>query len=257
MLRLFVIALITLSFGACKSSREAGTGAGSVVDGETAALVRVIDQDFDFETFASKLKVRITDSAGKSQSASGQIRMVRDSLIWISLRKASIEGVRVLISPDSVKIIDRQAKQYYPASFDYFNKNFGLSITFDDIQRLVVGDILIDAKQADFNRGLDEDQHLLQHKADGLDHTFWIDGTITHFTGMRVSDPASGRLMRVDLDQFAQVDSQTFAQERSIYMTDGQGLDTKLDIDFSGIEVDTELNLPFNVNSKYEVIRQP
>ncbi|MCF6352867.1 MAG: DUF4292 domain-containing protein, partial [Cyclobacteriaceae bacterium] len=61
--------------------------------------------DFDYLTIKSKIKFKETH---KTTKATALIRMKKDSVIWFNLSGAlGVQGVRGIITKDSVKIINR------------------------------------------------------------------------------------------------------------------------------------------------------
>jgi hypothetical protein len=70
-------------------------------------LAKVDQNKIDFNTFSAKIKVDYTNSKGKQPNFIANIRMLKDSIIWVSLSNdIGIEGIRVLISKDSIKILE-------------------------------------------------------------------------------------------------------------------------------------------------------
>ena len=68
---------------------------------------------FDYEYLSAKTKITVINTDGKTEF-SASVRIKKDSAIWISISPAlGIEIVRVLITKDSIKIIDRFNKKYY------------------------------------------------------------------------------------------------------------------------------------------------
>src|SRR3954468_14914197 len=67
---------------------------------------RVVKNQIEFLTFNAKARVQYQGPEGEDD-ANAFVRIKKDSAIWISLRGAlGIEGFRVLITPDSVKVIN-------------------------------------------------------------------------------------------------------------------------------------------------------
>ena len=69
-------------------------------------------------TFSAKIKVETSDDKGKNPDITANVRMIKDSAIWISL-SATILGVeiyRTLITRDSIIILDKQKKEYMKRS---------------------------------------------------------------------------------------------------------------------------------------------
>lgn len=78
--------------------------------------------------------------AVQSWQLSGQIRIQRDSAIWISVNKL-IELGRVLITTDSVKMYLKVNNSYLTASFDDLRQMLGIDLDYATVQSLMVGDI--------------------------------------------------------------------------------------------------------------------
>jgi len=70
-----------------------------------------------------------------------KINVLKDSLIWVSISKMGIEGMRMLITPDSIKLIDKLNKEYFVGDFEYFNNKIGLTIVFEELERIFTGDL--------------------------------------------------------------------------------------------------------------------
>ena len=71
----------------------------------------------DFTTFSAKMDVDYDDPDGKKMDVNAQIRMYKDSIIWVSITAIlGIEGLRAYITTDSVKVLDKQNKIYIARS---------------------------------------------------------------------------------------------------------------------------------------------
>jgi hypothetical protein len=88
--------------------------------------------------FGTKAKIKFEDNKNKV-AFSAIIRMQKDSLIWIKLKKMNVEGVRVRITPETIEIINRQESSYLKKPFSFLKNEFGLDVSFSDLQNLIVG----------------------------------------------------------------------------------------------------------------------
>mgnify|MGYP000888370455 FL=1 len=65
----------------------------------------------------------------------GQIRIKRDSAIWISVSPLmGIEMARFLITNDSIRYLNRMENTYMLNSFDYINRLINSTLDFDMLQ---------------------------------------------------------------------------------------------------------------------------
>ena len=71
------------------------------------ALSKMNGQKIDFKTFSAKVDVDYKGGDGKKYNVNANMRMYKDSVIWISVTAIfGIEGLRAYITKDSVKILN-------------------------------------------------------------------------------------------------------------------------------------------------------
>ncbi len=87
------------------------------------------------EYFKGKAKLELTTEKG-NQKAQMHLRLKKDSLIWISITN-KVEAARILISPDSIKFMDRLNKKFYSNSIDSMGAMFSFNLDFDLIQNIL------------------------------------------------------------------------------------------------------------------------
>lgn len=95
----------------------------------------------DFETLYMK-KVAVEYSQdNKEQSFRCNLRIKKDSIIWLSASKMGIEGFRIKLTQDSIFIIDRLHKQYFKGNYQYLNNKFNTDFDFFIIQSILTNQI--------------------------------------------------------------------------------------------------------------------
>jgi hypothetical protein len=95
---------------------------------------------FVFSGMTARYAATYTDTESRTTSFSGQIRMLQDSLIWVSVAPVlGIEVFRVMIRPDSVFILNRLEKTYTRESFDFIARMTGSPLDFSVLQALLLG----------------------------------------------------------------------------------------------------------------------
>lgn len=95
----------------------------------------------DFNTFSAKIKVDYQDSKGRQPDVNAFVRMKKDSLIWISINATflNIEAFRVLISKDSIWILNKLEKQLEQHSLSFLEEVAKIPLDFNTLQDLIVG----------------------------------------------------------------------------------------------------------------------
>jgi uncharacterized protein DUF4292 len=103
-------------------------------------LSQLAKNHIDFRTFSAKVKVYYEGSDGSPIEVNAFIHIKKDSLIWISVNAAlGFEAFRVLITPDSVKIVDKLKKIARLRSVSFLQEAIHLPIDFKTLQDLLVG----------------------------------------------------------------------------------------------------------------------
>lgn len=108
-----------------------------------STLAGVLRNHIDFQTFSGHMKVHYQGSDGKDYELSVFVRMMKDSMIWMSVNAqvgpVNIEAFRVLITRDSVKILDKQKKIARLRSVSYLQDQVHLPVDFNTLQDLLIG----------------------------------------------------------------------------------------------------------------------
>ncbi|MEA3449207.1 MAG: DUF4292 domain-containing protein [Bacteroidota bacterium] len=132
---------LTLFFHACKTSRIAGTSYPNITINE---LLNAHDTSYvNANILDLRFKAKYTDSTSGTQRATCYIRMYTDSLIWVSVRYMNIEGMRMLLTPDSLQFVDRVNKYYYQGNYDYFSRTLMLTPGFFTIQDVLLQKMVV------------------------------------------------------------------------------------------------------------------
>ena len=95
----------------------------------------------DFKTFSAKIKLEIEDSKGKKPDLLANIRMIKDSAIWITISASilNIEVFRVLVTKDSVILLNKQEKEVQYRSINYLQEITEIPFDFKTLQNFLVG----------------------------------------------------------------------------------------------------------------------
>lgn len=148
----FIISILTLA--ACGSSKKAVKPISPVADTpknpktevETAATILSKVNFINFKTFAGKVDVDFDDGKGNAKSVTAKLVMTKNETIWLSAGLLGFEGVRALITKDSVKILNKLSKEYTATSLAYLQDKIGLPIDFETLQNLLIGNVIFTNK---------------------------------------------------------------------------------------------------------------
>ena len=207
----------------------------------------------DFKTFSAKIKLEIEDSKGKKPDLLGNIRMIKDSAIWISISASilNIEVFRVLITKDSVILLNKQEKEVQYRSINYLQEITQIPFDFNTLQNLIVGNpifynkdeitvrkfeefLLISAVSSEFKNLITistKDNTLLHSKLDDL-----------NLTRNRTAD--------FTYDSYSNSSGIPFSTYRQIVATEKNKLDVRMN--FKQFEFNKELSVNFSIPKNYK-----
>ncbi|HLZ86752.1 MAG TPA: DUF4292 domain-containing protein [Puia sp.] len=108
----------------------------------------------DFQTFSAHMHVHYEGSDGKDNEFNAYVRIKKDSMIWVSINAIlGFEAFRLVITPDSVKILDRLKKIVRLRSVSYIQEQVHLPVDFKTLQDLLIGNpIYLDTAHIQFYR---------------------------------------------------------------------------------------------------------
>ncbi len=78
-------------------------------------------------------------SEGQSFDAMANLFWVKDSCLWVQVKKFGIEGARVLVRKDSIFVVNRLEQSYAAESLDFLKKKFDLPADFTAVEALLLG----------------------------------------------------------------------------------------------------------------------
>lgn len=136
-----MLLLLTASLGACKSKKKL-----VAAEKPTEKVVLVAWENAlanDLEVAELSLSGDLTANInGDNQSSAFNIRIQRGKQIWLVLRPMlGIEAFRVLITPDSLRMVDRINKQYYEKPFSYLNQLAGTQVDYQMLENILLNNL--------------------------------------------------------------------------------------------------------------------
>lgn len=162
---ILVLLCATLAFG-CKKQKNASAAEQEPLRNRTVfhLLNRLDENRFNFEWLGMKLDAEVNTAEGR-QTFNANVRMRKDSLIWVSVNPMlGIEVLRVLISPDSVKVVSKipENKFWYAGDYKVLSEMLKMEADFSMLQDLLVGNPMdFDKKDDRFRSKTEGTRHVL------------------------------------------------------------------------------------------------
>jgi hypothetical protein len=203
----------------------------------------------------------------------GTIKIQKDSLIWISVNPGiGIELARIVLSRDSVKIIDKINSTYYIGDYEYFNRNYKIQIDFFLLQSILLNkyfqydDTEINSihknmifEETDSNIvcvkiPIDANNQVLASiEGSKILQEIFIDRQLNKITKISIADNFEKKKMNIDYNEFQKVNKLLFPKLINLNISnESNSMDFSLK--YSKVVVDKKMRFPFKISKKYKRI---
>lgn len=199
------------------------------------------------EWYSTKMRLKSEENYFGIKNIQLNIRGRSDSLIWMSAivqLGIKMEVGRVLISPDSLKIMDKFNKNYYAEHFDYVQNFLDYPFTFESLQDLILGNVPDRAVYTDANNWVGK------YVLNTIDEEVWLHPVDYSVIGYTKRIPNSDKLLSVEHLSVDAIDGYTFPVERKISLHVPENY--IFDCQFSNISFDEPQEFPFKVSEQYK-----
>lgn len=243
----FLFLLICIGFSSCKTLTLKKT----TKKASTAFLKDAIDHShFDFTTFKGKAHVQYNDGKN-NQNFTLNIRMRKDSIIWLSASLFGIEGIRAVLTQDSVKIIDRLGKSYTQLPVQQLQQKLKLpSVSFSTLQDIIVGNVLYYQNPQKSTSSIDSIYYLLTMLTGNYSNKIWLSSSDYTVQRNFIQDQTYNQSIDVIYQEYKSIEKQPFSHKRSILIKRGV-LTNSANLDFQKVEINKPTSYPFNIPNKY------
>ena len=206
--KLTLLLALGLLLGSCARKAvptTSTTGPGTSVS-VAEPTVRATNSSFVFMNAKGKAQVNMK---GEKQGANLAVRMRRDSIIWVSGSLVGIEGVRAVLTPDSVRVLNRLQKTYFSGGYDYLSKLLNVPVSFAQMQALLLGDYLpAPAGTAPTIATEEAGRQRVSYPLAGVLIERLLQAGTGRVQQLKVSDAATQRNLTVDYTDFKPLDGQ-------------------------------------------------
>ncbi len=238
-------------------------------EGSSFLIQKMKENELKYTWFSAKFSAEYKQK-GKTTSFGGQIRVRKDSVIWISLTPMlGIEAIRVVITQDSVKMINRLNDTYYSGDYNYINRFLGTNIDFDLLQAFLLGHDLQYYENERFKAGIDQGQYkiwtgdrqkqkkFVKNSDDKLKifaQNIWLDPENFKITRADVKETGKENIrLESNYGSFEDVDGQLFPYKME-YNIRASGT-IRVKADFSRVTINTPQQFPFKIPGEFTPLR--
>ena len=163
-----MLGLVWMTATGCLTGRRAATATLPVR--EASVLLNDLDaRRADWNTLG--LRLESTASAmGKAGTFTLNVRMARDSVIWMSISPAlGVEAARILLTPDSVQVMSKLpgSRFVFQGNYNQLEDAVQAPVSFDLMQDLLLGQpLMMNPEREEYVSKVDGERYVLMSKYD-------------------------------------------------------------------------------------------
>lgn len=216
-------------------------------------LSNIAQHQLHYVTFSGRAKSSIVINKD-SYDVTANVRIEHSKAIWISITALmGIEVGRVLITPDSIKIINRLQSEYIQKPFEYLHNFTSDELDFSSLQHLLVGNVIGKENEEDTEVFKSDGGYLLRGDSNDLLYVAALDaGYRTMQTSM--DESRRGQRLQAFYSDYRKAVGYDFPHHVKISIT-AQDLDLRSDMNYSRVVYNEEVEMPFSVPSRYKEIQ--
>ncbi|HRI20345.1 MAG TPA: DUF4292 domain-containing protein [Panacibacter sp.] len=209
-------------------------------------------QRIDFTTFSAKMKVDYEGKEDGTQSATAYVRISKDSVVWVSLTGAlGIEGFRVLINKDSVKVMNKLQKTVQYRSIAYLQELTEVPFDFYALQDVFIGNpVFIDSNIVSYKANNDE--LLVLMVGNVFKHLITLENKEFRVIHSKLDDIDAMRNRTCDItyDGYENEGNFYFSTKRRVTVSEKSKLD--IDVEFKSYNFNKPQDYPFSIPKNYK-----
>lgn len=263
--KLIVFILVAGSlFSSCKSSRSV-IKAPLKAQGEQFLLDKMALAETKYNFFNARVSISLVGENKSKTELKGQIRIKKDSIIWISLSPAlGIEAARMVLTTDSIKFINRLDKTFFIGDYDFINQYFGTTIDYDMVQALITGNDLESYEDENFRASIDHMEYKLsatnrlkrrkflrqKDTPNVLVQSIWLDPESFKIVKINMKEYTDeNKRLQAAYTDFGLVNEQMVPFSVNFELQGGKKIDMKLL--YNKLELNTEQSFPFKIPDNF------
>lgn len=243
-----------LLLGACKSkkkivTKEIGKGEAVLTGSSTYFIGELRRKQVSFESLSARAKTMLILNDNK-QDVTLSIRIKDSEAIWISVTAIlGIEVARLLITPDSLKMIDRVNSTYIGKPFHELYKFSSSRLSFADLQSILVGNAISPALADSTTVRQTDSTFIFSGKTPEM--TFALQTAVDFSTQInQLENPSRHQSLVINYSDYALFKQKNIPQRIKI-KSEASAARLFVNMEYDRIEINNPVQMPFNVPDKY------
>lgn len=257
---ILTLGIIILLLSACKTSKRAGQTIRLKSKSSKFLLKKLAANRVEADWLSAKAKITYKDHS-QTRKFTANFRYRKDSLIWLNVKKTTVEAFRMQITPDSFFMMDRINKEYFKNSIDKIEDKFNLPqrtsvdlSVFDLLQEMLLGNPVFFAG-SELTSGIDEQEYTLSGASEHFKSEYRLEGGAYLLTAMNFLPDDERQMLKVSMKRSDIPDDYPkFPYFRTYEMTTPEQGEVEIKLKFSKLDLNTPKTIRFEVPKSYKRI---
>jgi hypothetical protein len=210
-------------------------------------------KQLDFITFSGKAQAKLAID-GNSHDVTLNIRIQKNKQIWVSITAVlGVEVARALITPDSIKVMNRLETTYLKKPFSYIYAYTSKHLNYKTLESLIIGNAVPDLLRDDTSIRPDNGNTIINGSLQELVYQLNV-GADLRVSRTAMSNGAAQQSIQVDNSAFVQVGARIVPSQINISSASGTKK-IQADLHFTKADFDQNLTYPFTVPNRFSIIK--
>jgi len=215
------------------------------------AELKLVTEDLNFNYLKAKSKI-VWKTQQNQDTYTVDIRMKKDSLIWVNISQTGITGATGLFSKSKVQFYQKINGEYFNLTYYSVSVIMGFKVDYLILQSLIVGN---QPYKKNNSRVIRENENIILKQQEGRINIDNMVGPNRKLKKLLVNDVPTSNKMTMDFEEFTMLNQVLFPFSSQINLDvkdkDNKSVNTLITIKYSKVELlDTPLEFPFKVPEK-------
>jgi len=210
-------------------------------------------EEIDFDYFQGKARMVLRD-ANKEREVKANIRIRKDSVIWMTFSVIGVQGGKALINKDSITIVSTVDKEYFVFPYSELSERFHFDIDYEVVQAAMLGNPIIPRSGGD-DVVQESSMYLVKQNQSDVSIVNFVNAASMKIEKVEMKEEGSMNSLIINYSNFQPVGDKIFPYNGTInlfYKTLSGLLNTTIIFEYNKAEVGgKELRFPFNIPKRY------
>jgi hypothetical protein len=240
---------ILSSLSSCGTSRKLGKA--DLKNPTSESLLKIMAaRKMDVDWLETKAKIDFSDER-QSVKVNATIRIQKDKLVWIAVKKLGLEVGRMLIRRDSAFVIDRLNGEYYAEPLEWVERTYNIPADLKTIQEILLGNPVF-FQTSGYQLTTEAEYFQLVGQGGGLSSKLKVQKNDLTLREMHFEDAANQRQIRCALESYEVIaGDRKFSYLRRLELKSPATGRMSVGIQFSDVEINVPKEIKFEIPDKY------